>query len=176
MLVHPAQPLPQAATDDHDRLPGSDVGGGVARYSGTGSDAADVLEGFVEMATREAVALSSLRGDAAANATTLVVARPPLAQDFEEFLSMAGAVDEFIDESGFRGKVQVRKDGHFLFSPIPLGDVRSSINPMRRSSTNPPVFLMKMGEVKAVLGWQTMVPSAPVVVFSIFCTVYFEVK
>ncbi|CBN74358.1 conserved unknown protein [Ectocarpus siliculosus] len=107
VLVHPAQqPLP-AATDYQERLPGSDVGGGVSKDSGASSDAADLLEGLVEVATGEAVALSALGGEAAANATTLVVARPPLAQGFEEFLSVAGAVDEFIDESGLRGKVQL---------------------------------------------------------------------
>ncbi|CAM9576433.1 unnamed protein product [Ectocarpus sp. 12 AP-2014] len=107
VLVHPAQqPLP-AATDYLERPPGSDVTGGVSRDSGASSDEADLLEGLVEVATGEAVALGALGGEAASNATTLVVARPPLAQGFDEFLSVAGAVDEFIDESGLRGKVQL---------------------------------------------------------------------
>ncbi|CAM9428709.1 unnamed protein product [Ectocarpus sp. 13 AM-2016] len=107
VLVHPAQQPPPAATDHQERLPGSDVAGGVSRDSGSSSDAADLLEGFVKVAAREAVTLNALGGEAAANATTLVVARPPLAQGFQEFLSVAGAVDEFIDESGLRGKVQL---------------------------------------------------------------------
>ncbi|CAN0470104.1 unnamed protein product, partial [Laminaria digitata] len=61
----------------------------------------------VEAAAAQAEALGALEGRAAGNATTLVVARPPLAADFDEFLSVAEAVDDFIDDSGLRGTVQL---------------------------------------------------------------------
>lgn len=42
-----------------------------------------------------------------ANATTLVVCRPPLLQDFEEFNAMIGEVDDLVDDCGFSGLLQV---------------------------------------------------------------------
>ena len=68
----------------------------------------EALQGLVVAAAMQAEALGSLEGQAARNATTLVVARPPLAADFEEFLAVAEAVNDFIDDSGLRGTVQVR--------------------------------------------------------------------
>lgn len=65
------------------------------------------LEGLVDFAAEQATALGKLTGEAAVNATTLVVARPPVAENFEEFLEVVGAVDNFIDDSGLRGTVQV---------------------------------------------------------------------
>lgn len=67
-----------------------------------------LLEGLVEVAARQATVLGSLEGEAAVNATTLVVARPPVAEDFDEFLGAVEAVDDFLDDSGLRGTVQVR--------------------------------------------------------------------
>lgn len=59
----------------------------------------------------EAINLGGLRGPAAANATTLVVARPPLAMDFNDFLTIAEHIDDFIKEEGLRGVVQVWRTG-----------------------------------------------------------------
>lgn len=67
------------------------------------------FDGLVEVAARQAEALAALRGDAAANATTLIVARPPLAEEFDDFLEVVDAVDDFLDDSGLRGTVQVRR-------------------------------------------------------------------
>ena len=67
------------------------------------------MRGLVEAAAVQAESLGALEGRAARNATTLVVARPPLAAEFGEFLAVAEAVDDFIDDSGLRGTVQVRR-------------------------------------------------------------------
>lgn len=77
--------------------------------NGEEEDSLSHFDGLVEMAARQAGALAALRGEAAANATTLVVARPPLAQDFEDFLDVVDAVDDFLDDAGLRGTVQVRE-------------------------------------------------------------------
>ncbi|CAM9393112.1 unnamed protein product [Scytosiphon promiscuus] len=97
--------------------PGQGESGAEANFSGgdaphsIGEDNEEGLlspfEGLVEAAARQAGALAALRGEAAANATTLVVARPPLAQDFDEFLEVVDAVDEFLDDAGLRGTVQL---------------------------------------------------------------------
>lgn len=71
-----------------------------------------MLQGLIETAAAQALALGALQGAAAVNATTLVVARPPLLMDdFSGFLEVVQAVDNFIDEAGLRGIVQV-----FVFS------------------------------------------------------------
>ncbi|CAM9161395.1 unnamed protein product [Ectocarpus fasciculatus] len=142
VVVHPAQPRPQATTG---------VGGGVGMDSGTSSssssDAAGLLEGFVEVAAREAVALSALGGEAAANATTLVVARPPLARDFEEFLTVAGAVDELIDESDLRGKVQLATfHPHYRFEGSEEDDASNYTN----RSPYPVLHLLLEDQVRPV--------------------------
>lgn len=62
---------------------------------------------MVATAVAEAAALANLQGPAAANATTLVIARPPLALAFDDFLAVAEAVNEFLDSQGLRGTVQV---------------------------------------------------------------------
>lgn len=56
----------------------------------------------------EAAALGSLEGAAAANATTLIVVHPSVELDFVAFLSVAEAVDDFLDIGGLRGTVQVK--------------------------------------------------------------------
>lgn len=85
----------QAAARAAAAVAGEEVGGG--------------LESLVEVAAMQAVMLGALEGEAALNATTLVVARPPLALKFGDFLAAAEAVDDFIDDAGLRGIVQVRK-------------------------------------------------------------------
>ena len=97
---------------------GGDGGGGVGVGDGGGGGRAGrerglyssekELQGLVEAAAVQAEELGALEGRAAGNATTLVVARPPLAAEFGEFLAVAEAVDDFIDDSGLRGVVQVR--------------------------------------------------------------------
>ncbi|CAM9429214.1 unnamed protein product [Discosporangium mesarthrocarpum] len=62
---------------------------------------------YAAAALLEAHSLSALRGEAVRNATTLVIARPPLVQDFRDFLDAAEIVDEMIDEEGLRGSVQL---------------------------------------------------------------------
>ena len=97
-----------AATGDTAKTAGDDGGRDPSGHDGD-EDGSSVLGGLVEVAAREATKLGRLEGEAAVNATTLVVARPPLAEEFEEFLGVVEAVDDFIDDSGLRGTVQVRK-------------------------------------------------------------------
>lgn len=115
VIAYPPQPRPpppptgaaSAGASDSETV--SDNGG---RYFGGNAGTEEgngLLEGLVEVAARQATALGGLEGDAAVNATTLVVARPPVAEDFEEFLGVVEAVDDFLDDSGLRGTVQVRE-------------------------------------------------------------------
>ncbi|CAM9508161.1 unnamed protein product, partial [Hapterophycus canaliculatus] len=46
------------------------------------------------------------------NATTLVVARPPVAEDFDEFLEVVDAVDDFLDRAGLRGTLATFHPGY----------------------------------------------------------------
>lgn len=108
VIVHPPlrpPPLPAGAADDRERA---------SSGSSRGEDGGGLLEGLVEVAARQATALGGLVGEAAVNATTLVVARPPVAEDFEEFLGVVEAVDDFLDDSGLRGTVQVRIGANVL--------------------------------------------------------------
>lgn len=107
VVVHPPRPpLPPAGTT---AAGSGDAGERHFGGSGLGEEGDGLLEGLVEFAARQAMALGGLEGEAAVNATTLVVARPPVAEDFEEFLGAVEAVDDFLDDSGLRGTVQVRK-------------------------------------------------------------------
>ncbi len=90
----------------HPPAPGSGSAGG-----GGGS-----LDGLARAAALEATALGELRGEAAANATTLLVARPPVAEDFGEFLEVVETVETFLDDAGLRGAVQARgEDGGYMY-------------------------------------------------------------
>lgn len=88
------------------RRAGKKGGGG----GGGGGDegGGESLDSLARAAAREATALGELGGEAAANATTLLVARPPVAEDFGEFLDVVGAVEKFLDDAGLRGTVQAR--------------------------------------------------------------------
>eukprot|EP00903_Cladosiphon_okamuranus_P017308 g15947.t1 len=112
VIVHPplhpslAAGAAAAGTIDIENTVGDDRG---QDYSGTCGDEGGHrgFEGLVEVAAREAAKLGGLEGEAAVNATTLVVARPPLVEDFDEFLRVMEAVDDFLDGSGLRGAVQL---------------------------------------------------------------------
>lgn len=69
-------------------------------------------EGLVAAAAEQAQVLAALGEDGnvgdGRNATTLIAVRPPLASNFEEFLAVVEAVDDFIDAAGLRGTVQVK--------------------------------------------------------------------
>eukprot|EP00752_Nemacystus_decipiens_P015563 g13886.t1 len=110
VIVHPPRPLPlpagAAAACGTSKTLGDDREQDFSG-SGGGDEGSGLLEGLVKVATRQATVLGGLEGDAAVNATTLVVARPPVAEDFEEFLGAAAAVDDFLDDSGLRGTVQL---------------------------------------------------------------------
>lgn len=120
VIVHPSLRPPlaggaaAAGTIDTEKNVDDDGGGGSSGNGGGGEDGGWVLEGLVEVAAREAVKLGGLEGEAAVNATTLVVARPPLTEEFGEFLGVVEAVNDFLDVSGLRGVVQVRKGGASL--------------------------------------------------------------
>lgn len=109
VIVHPPRPLPPPAGGavGAGDTGSDDDGGRDSSGSGRSAEGGGVFEGLVEVAARQATVLGGLKGEAAANATTLVVARPPLAEDFGEFLEVVEAVDDFIDDSGLRGTVQV---------------------------------------------------------------------
>ena len=83
------------------------------------------LQELVATTAKEARALAALDEDdnvatgsrttaTATTTTTLVVVRPPLATEFSEFLAVAEAIDEFIDDAGLRGTVQVTIYGVFV--------------------------------------------------------------
>lgn len=123
VIAHPPQPLPipagaaAAVTSDavsDIRARGSSGGG----HSGEGDR---LLESLVEVAAQEAMTLGGLEGEAAVNATTLVVARPPAAEDFEEFLEVVGAVDDFLENSGLRGTVQVGRGPTGIYLSVGFG-------------------------------------------------------
>ncbi|CAM9101832.1 unnamed protein product [Choristocarpus tenellus] len=90
-----------------------------------GSDAAD----FVSAALGEASSLATLTGEAAGNATTLVVARPPLLEDFNAYLNAAGLLDDLIDQEGLRGIVQLATfHPLYCFEGAKKGDVENYTN------------------------------------------------
>lgn len=64
-------------------------------------------KGLVETAASEAKRLAELRGPEAVNATTLLVTRPPLMQDSQDFLDMVDAVNDAVDQDKLLGTVQV---------------------------------------------------------------------
>lgn len=101
--VAPGQSEPDVGFSGHED-DGLDVDGGGAH---------GLHEGLVAAAAEQAQVLAALGEDGNAedgkNATTLIAVRPPLASNFEEFLAVAEAVDDFIDAVGLRGTVQVKK-------------------------------------------------------------------